>query len=77
MTCKAEIIPDNLLRIMPAKGEKAQAPPNLSANRRKEYRRGLLLSWIFSSIFNDEEIICMRIFMHRFFYGTGTKRKEI
>jgi hypothetical protein len=37
---KAEIIPDNLHRIMPAKGEKS-APPNLPFG--EEYRSELLL----------------------------------
>jgi hypothetical protein len=49
---KAEIIPDNLHRIMPAKGENtAQAPPGLSASRRKEYKSGFYLPRIFSPIF--------------------------
>ena len=42
MTIQAEIIPDNLHRIMPAKGEKGQAPPTLPGG--EEYRSGLLLS---------------------------------
>jgi hypothetical protein len=46
---KAEIIPDNLHRIMPAKGEKAQAPPNLPGG--EEYKSGFYLSRIFSPIF--------------------------
>ena len=50
---KAEIIPDNLHRIMPAKGENTARYPNFAV--RKPY--GFLLPRMFSSIFNDEKII--------------------